>query len=187
MTSSIVKVDTRHYRRIAQENWGLTKEQMKGMHVHHRLPQSQGGTNDPSNLYVCSPSFHAHAWHNGKQFILWAQAGSAKGAVLGGSKSKGKRKSEEHKRKIGDGNRGKICPHRGKKCSWKSHARSEKQKELVSKRFKGVPKSAEQRQKISDSHQNRPPMTCPHCGTVGKGGGGSMKRWHFDNCRHKVH
>ena len=65
MTSAIVKVDTRHYRKIAQENWGLTNEQMKGMDVHHRLPQSLGGTNDPSNLYVCSPSYHAHAWHSG--------------------------------------------------------------------------------------------------------------------------
>jgi hypothetical protein len=42
---------------------------MKGMHVHHRLPQSQGGTHDPSNLYVCSPSFHAYAWHGEDSFL----------------------------------------------------------------------------------------------------------------------
>jgi hypothetical protein len=36
---------------------------MKGMHVHHRIPRSKGGTNDPSNLYVCSPSFHKNCWH----------------------------------------------------------------------------------------------------------------------------
>jgi hypothetical protein len=69
VTSAIVKVDKRHYRKIAQENWGLTNEQMKGMHVHHRLPQSQGGTHDSSNLYVCSPSFHAHAWHGEDSFL----------------------------------------------------------------------------------------------------------------------
>lgn len=62
---SIVKVDVRPYRTIAQENWGLTDEQMKGMHVHHRIPVSKGGTNDPSNLFVCSPSFHAWVWHGG--------------------------------------------------------------------------------------------------------------------------
>jgi hypothetical protein len=26
-------------------------------------------------------------------------------------------------------------------------------------------------------------LTCPHCGT--SGGKGAMKRWHFDNCKHK--
>jgi hypothetical protein len=60
---SIVRVDTRNYRRIARDNWGLTTEQMKGMHVHHRIPRSQGGTNDPSNLYVCSAWFHKNIWH----------------------------------------------------------------------------------------------------------------------------
>ena len=72
---AIVKVDTRNYRKIAQENWGLTKQQMEGMHVHHRIPVSEGGTNDPSNLYVCSPWFHAYVWHNGDQFTLWASVG----------------------------------------------------------------------------------------------------------------
>jgi hypothetical protein len=63
---SIVKVDKRHYRAIARENWGLTKEQMKGKHVHHRIKRSDGGTNDPSNLYVCSEWFHDNVWHAGE-------------------------------------------------------------------------------------------------------------------------
>jgi hypothetical protein len=63
---SIVKVDHRHYRKIAQENWGLTNEQMRGMHVHHRIRRSNGGTNDPSNLYVCSEWFHDNVWHAGE-------------------------------------------------------------------------------------------------------------------------
>jgi hypothetical protein len=76
---SIVKVDNRSYRKIAQENWGLTDEQMRGMHVHHRIKRSTGGTNDPSNLYVCSPSFHRWVWHNGEEFIEWAsRAGKSK-------------------------------------------------------------------------------------------------------------
>jgi hypothetical protein len=60
---SIVRVDTRHYRIIARDNWGLTREQMKGKHVHHRIPISRGGTNDPTNLYVCSGWFHKNVWH----------------------------------------------------------------------------------------------------------------------------
>jgi hypothetical protein len=79
-TVSIVLVDKRHYRKIAQEHWGLSDEQMKGMHVHHRIPLSEGGTNDPSNLYVCSPWFHAHIWHT-EQFWIETQL---KAAIAGG-------------------------------------------------------------------------------------------------------
>ncbi len=63
---SIVKIDRRHYRVIARENWGLTAEQMKGKHVHHRIKKSEGGTNDPCNLYVCSEWFHNNVWHAGE-------------------------------------------------------------------------------------------------------------------------
>jgi hypothetical protein len=76
---SIVWVDPRPYRKIAQENWGLSDEQMKGMHVHHRIPVSEGGTNDPSNLYVCSPSFHAWVWH-GCSFVEMAREAGRKGS-----------------------------------------------------------------------------------------------------------
>ncbi len=77
---SIVKVDKRHYRVIARENWGLTKEQMKGKHVHHRIKRSEGGTNDPSNLYVCSEWFHDNVWHAG-------EGGFAGCAFLGAKKA----------------------------------------------------------------------------------------------------
>ena len=60
---SIVRVDKRNYRIIARENWGLSCKQMKGKHVHHRIKRSEGGTNDPSNLYVCSEWFHDKIWH----------------------------------------------------------------------------------------------------------------------------
>jgi hypothetical protein len=77
---SIVLVDKRHYRKIVQENWGLSNEQMKGKHVHHRIHQSKGGTNDPTNLYVCSSWFHQHCWHDGEEWIAWATEGGLLGA-----------------------------------------------------------------------------------------------------------
>lgn len=73
---SIVCVDKRPYRKIAQENWGLSNQQMKGMHVHHRIPTSKGGANDPSNLYVCSPWFHAWVWHDRGHYIESATKGN---------------------------------------------------------------------------------------------------------------
>jgi len=80
---SIVKVDKRPHRKIAQENWGLTDGQMKGMHVHHRVPRSRGGTNDPSNLYVCSPWFHAYVWHDKYFFVEWSSKVGADNKKLG--------------------------------------------------------------------------------------------------------
>lgn len=81
---SIVKVDKRPYRRIAQENWNLSNEQMKDMHIHHRVPISRGGTNDPCNLYVCSAWFHKHIWHSEDGFnslIPYACEGGRKGGL----------------------------------------------------------------------------------------------------------
>jgi hypothetical protein len=83
---SIVKVDKRHHRKIAQENWGLTDDQMRGMHVHHRVARCDGGTNDASNLYVCSPYVHRWCWHNGEEWIEWANKGGEKGGRIGGLK-----------------------------------------------------------------------------------------------------
>ena len=58
MCSSIVLLSNLHYREIARKNWGLTKEQMKGMHVHHRIPVSKGGSDAPENLYVGPRTLH---------------------------------------------------------------------------------------------------------------------------------
>ena len=86
---SIVRVDTRCYRKIAMDNWGLSREQMRGMHVHHRIPVSKGGTNDPSNLYVCSPFFHRYIWHDGEEWIEWAITGGARGGAVSGKRHAG--------------------------------------------------------------------------------------------------
>jgi hypothetical protein len=55
---------------------------MRGMHVHHRIKRCDGGTNDPSNLYVCSEWFHDNIWHakdNG--FAGCASSGGRLGAL----------------------------------------------------------------------------------------------------------
>jgi hypothetical protein len=90
---SIVRVDKRHYRTIAQENWGLTREQMEGMHVHPRIHVSDGGTNDPSNLYVCSPWFHNNMWHDRIYFIEKASEAGQEGAKRGHEKKNEKGQS----------------------------------------------------------------------------------------------
>jgi len=111
-----------NYRKIAQQNWNLTDKQMKGMHVHHRIPQSEGGTNDPANLYVCSPYFHAYAWHTESYFTLNAHKGGHSRKGIEGKRKGGRSnspaavanraapasaKQKEAVRKTGLGNRGK--------------------------------------------------------------------------------
>jgi hypothetical protein len=69
MSSAIVKVPSERLnpvvvRNIARKNWGLTKEQMCGMHVHHFPPRCEGGKDIPEHLYVCSPEMHHTGWHN---------------------------------------------------------------------------------------------------------------------------
>ena len=82
---SIVLVDNRHYRVIAQENWGLTKDQMKGKHVHHHIKRCDGGTDDPTNLYVCSEWYHDNVWHAEEGgFTGCASEGGRKGGLKGG-------------------------------------------------------------------------------------------------------
>ena len=79
---------------------------------------------------------------------------------------------------------------------------TEENKQKISKGKKGKklgPMTEENKQKISKGRKGQKPwnkgkpgsMTgiiltksvCPHCGF--EGGVGSMKRWHFDNCKHK--
>ncbi len=109
---ALVLQTTDPYRTTAQKHWGLTKEQMKGMHVHHRIHQSEGGTNDPSNLYVCSPWFHANIWHDGSYFIEQAaKAGSLntpsqmEGRARGG-RHPANQKTKDAVRQTGLSNRG---------------------------------------------------------------------------------
>ena len=49
----------------------------------------------------------------------------------------------------------------------------------------GKTPSEETKEKLRQANQGKKEtFTCPHCGKVG--GGGSMTRWHFDNCKEKL-
>jgi hypothetical protein len=83
---SIVLSQERHnYRKLAQEWFGLTDEQMKDCDVHHNPPRSQGGRNIPEHLFVYHYTLHA-AVHEAL-FILTQR----KAAVKGGQTAKDKK------------------------------------------------------------------------------------------------
>jgi hypothetical protein len=73
---SIVLSQERHnYRKMAQEWYGLTDEQMVGMDVHHNPPTHIGGRNIPEHLFIYHTTLHV-AVHE-SEFIEWARKGSA--------------------------------------------------------------------------------------------------------------
>ncbi len=68
----------------------------------------------------------------------------------------------------------------------KSH--SDEFKQMMRDLKTGVPLTEQHKISLSMAGKNRGPynykdkqQTCPHCGTTG--GGGNMKRYHFDNCK----
>jgi hypothetical protein len=79
-----------NYRKLAQEWYGLTDEQMVGRHVHHNPPRHQGGRDIPEHLYVYTPEVHDYV-HGGNGFTLACSEGGKRGGKIGG-KSKNKNK-----------------------------------------------------------------------------------------------
>ena len=57
--SIVLSVERRNYRKLAQEWYGLTNEQMKGMDVHHNPPRHLGGRNIPEHLFVYHETLHS--------------------------------------------------------------------------------------------------------------------------------
>ena len=79
-----------NYRKLAQEWYGLSDEQMVGRHVHHNPPRHKGGQNIPEHLYVYSPQMHDEV-HGGRGFTLACSEGGKRGGKIGG-KSRNKNK-----------------------------------------------------------------------------------------------
>jgi hypothetical protein len=76
--SIVLSREVKNHRKLAQEWFGLTDEQMKDCDVHHNPPRHQGGRNIPEHLFVYHYTLHS-AIHK-HDFVLWAR----KGARLGG-------------------------------------------------------------------------------------------------------
>ena len=90
----------------------------------------------------------------------------------------GKNYSKEHKKKISESLKGENHPMYGKTLP-------EETKKKISESHKGKKHSEESKKKISEASKGRiyDKVECPHCGFTG--GGGNMKRYHFNNCKKK--
>lgn len=80
--SIVLSRESTKSRKLAQEWYGLTNEQMKECDVHHNPPRHQGGRNIPEHLFVYHNTLHSAV--HGDDFTKWAREGGKKGAKKGG-------------------------------------------------------------------------------------------------------
>jgi hypothetical protein len=72
--SIVLSTERKNYRKLAQEWFGLTDEQMIGMDVHHNPPRHQGGRNIPEHLFVYHETLHSAVHED--EFVLWSRRGA---------------------------------------------------------------------------------------------------------------
>lgn len=82
---------------------------------------------------------------------------------------KGRVFSEESKIKMQEAQKGKIAWNKGK--NWTEETKAKMRR----------PKTEKQKEALRKPKKK---MTCPHCGL--EGGGGNMKRYHFNNCKYEA-
>ena len=168
---------------------------------HHIIPKCLGGTNDANNIAILSAREHflCHLLlakqYNIKE--LWYAFFMMKAGNKKHSRTTS-RLFEQFKRKKSEMMRGKNNPMYGKPsaCIMQTEETKEKirQSKLGKKRapFTRMRPTAETRMKMSKALKGLPgnlghkytKVICPHCKK--KGGGGNMKRYHFDNCKNKM-
>lgn len=165
---------------------------------HHVLPRCLGGGDEPQNIVRLTPEEHFVAHQllmrmhpdNGK--LVFAALAMTRGrpsnrrygwlrrnfSLRMSEVWLGKKRppfTEEHRRNIGEASANRV-----------HGPQTEEHKDRLSAAHKGKRLTAEHRQKLAEAKlgTKREPYkqsTCPHCAKAGAGG--TMKRWHFDNCR----
>jgi hypothetical protein len=78
--SIVLSVERKNYRKLAQEWYGLTDEQMKDCDVHHNPARHEGGRNIPEHLFVYHETLHSAV--HGDELTRFAR----EGGKLGGQK-----------------------------------------------------------------------------------------------------
>jgi hypothetical protein len=120
--SIVLSVERKNYRKLAQEWFGLTDEQMVDVDVHHNPARHQGGRNIPEHLFVYHKTLHSAV--HGNDFVLWArntgvsEQQAAEWGKIGG-RIGGKRRSKE------------TCSTSGKRMCVVIHERKDKDEKSI--------------------------------------------------------
>jgi hypothetical protein len=135
-------------------------------------------------LKVCSSEEELRYW--GIYYSsLWNVVESENWANLMEENGAGGLPGESTRKKLSDIKKGKKPNNYGKKyCSGKSEAKKRSKLGCNNPQW-GIPRADEVKEKLRQAQLGIPKeeKICPHCGKTG--GGGSMIRWHFDNCKLK--
>jgi len=194
----------RHYDALIER--ARYREVVGYVERHHVVPRCMGGSDDKSNLVPLTPEEHfvahqllirIHPESKGLAIAVWRMTfgkhhenskrygwlrrkhSEAIGEVIGKYWRGRKRSefSEQHRQRISAAQLGKT---RG--------AHSADHKAKLAEAHRGKTLTQEHRAKLSKAKLGvkRAPYAekvCPHCGHVGRGG--TMSRWHFENCKEK--
>lgn len=181
---------------------------------HHIIPKCLDGTNDKENLVLLTAREHflchwilARIYTNNNKITsaFWAMCNQRKKSVIRyipnsriyqearemHSKNiskikKGRKMSDDTKKKLSEANKGQIPWNKGLKYegskldSVRSHLSNPKRCAKISNSMKGKKKSAEHVKKLIG--KKRSICICPHCNK--SGGVNNMYRYHFDNCKY---
>lgn len=118
-----------NYRKIYQNHYQLTDEQMKGMDVHHI--DNNRDNNSIENLALITPEEHRDIHDH--EFVMWARVGASKGnkAFIERLRTKGKTEKEKEYHK-------ELSERLSKEPLHKGHFHSEKTKSLISQKKKDL-------------------------------------------------
>lgn len=195
----------RHYNTLIER--ARYREAVGYVERHHVVPRCMGGGDEKSNIVSLTPEEHfvahqllvrIHPETKGLAIAVWRMTfgknhesskrygwlrrkhSEAIGEVIGKYWRGRKRNdfSELHRQRISSAQIGK-----------KRGEHSPEHKSKLSEAHKGKKLTEEHREKLAIAklgikRDNYALKTCPHCGKTG--GGGSMNRWHFDNCKEKT-
>lgn len=92
-----------------------------------------------------------------------------------------------HRRRISEANIGKTHSEHTKdkiRVARSKQIITPESREKTAEKLRGRERPQYVKDAIAIARTSAPLVTCPHCGKVGKYGG-SMSRWHFDNCKKK--
>lgn len=158
---------------------------------HHIVPRCMGGSNKKENLveltarehFICHRLLnHIHPRNKSLIFASWMMSNlESEQRSFKVSARTYEQLRKEHSAAKSEMRTGAVM---SKKTRDKISA-SNKRLGKIPPSHKGVAKSQEHREKIRQIRLGvpRPKITCPHCNK--QGGVGSMKQWHFDNCRNR--
>lgn len=190
----------RHYYKLC--NRALSRKPSRGVYYeqHHMLPKCQWGENKILVLLTPEEHYVAHELlvkmfpeHKGLKFaafMLTKKNNKEYGWVRREwSRSQlgmtGKKHSPATKQKISEAQK-------GEKGYWFGRQRTDDEKQKISETLKSAGGNSTSfikgctpwnKGKTGQKRGEYTKVTCPHCGK--SGGGGSMKRWHFDKCKER--